>query len=179
MYLWLLRYIKLLFMLNSSLGLTDGNNKAEKPILFRLHYAKTKVQISFAVNAKLTSAFVFATRIVQFLFYLNPKLPVSSHFLCLNSSVCVRNVRKSHCWFSHDAAHMSNAHMSRDMRKPDLCLCENKGADHSAVTAQLISAFDFTTRIVQFLLYLYSKFQDSNLLLRLYTPVCVRPGRKP
>ena len=33
-------------------------------------YAKTKTQISFAVNAKLISAFVFATRIVQFLFYL-------------------------------------------------------------------------------------------------------------
>ena len=32
-------------------------------------YAKTKAQISFAVTAKLISAFVFATRIVQFLFY--------------------------------------------------------------------------------------------------------------
>ena len=30
-------------------------------------YAKTKVQISFAVTAKLISAFVFATRLVQFL----------------------------------------------------------------------------------------------------------------
>ena len=33
-------------------------------------YAKTKAQISFAVTAKLISAFVFATRIVQFLLYL-------------------------------------------------------------------------------------------------------------
>ena len=32
-------------------------------------YAKTKTQISFAVTAKLISAFVFATRIVQSLFY--------------------------------------------------------------------------------------------------------------
>ena len=31
-------------------------------------YAKTKTQISFAVPAKLISAFVFATRIVQPLF---------------------------------------------------------------------------------------------------------------
>ena len=34
-------------------------------------YAKTKAQISFAVAAKLISAFVFTTRIVQFLLYLN------------------------------------------------------------------------------------------------------------
>ena len=34
--------------------------------------AKTIVQISFAVTAKLFSAIVFATRIVQFLFFLNP-----------------------------------------------------------------------------------------------------------
>ena len=44
-------------------------------------YAKTKAQISFAVNAKLISAFVFATRIVQFLFCLNPKLQASSLLL--------------------------------------------------------------------------------------------------
>ena len=35
-------------------------------------YAKTKTQISFAVTAKLISAFVFAIRIVQFLYFLNP-----------------------------------------------------------------------------------------------------------
>ena len=44
-------------------------------------YAKTKAQISFAVTAKLISAFVFATRIVQFLFFLNPKLQASSPLL--------------------------------------------------------------------------------------------------
>ena len=35
-------------------------------------YAKTKAQISFAVTAKLIRAFVFATRIVQSLYFLNP-----------------------------------------------------------------------------------------------------------
>ena len=39
-------------------------------------YAKTKVQTSFAVTAKLISAFVFATWIVQSLFFLNPELQV-------------------------------------------------------------------------------------------------------
>ena len=57
-----------------------------------------------AVTAKLISAFVFTTRIVQFLFYLNPKFQASSSFLCLYRSVCVRPVWKPHCWFSHEAA---------------------------------------------------------------------------
>ena len=67
-------------------------------------YAKTKAQISFAVTAKLISAFVFATRIVQFFYFLNPKFPFSSHLLCLYSPDCVGPVRKPHCWFSHEAA---------------------------------------------------------------------------
>ena len=57
-------------------------------------------------NAKLISVFVFATRIVQFLFYLNPKFQASSSFLCLYRSVCVGPVRKPHCWFSHEAAQL-------------------------------------------------------------------------
>ena len=50
-------------------------------------------------------AFVFATRIVQFLFYLNLKFQASSSFLCF-SVLCVGPVRKPHCWFSHEAAHL-------------------------------------------------------------------------
>ena len=60
------------------------------------------------VTAKLISAFVFATRIVQFLFYLNPKFQDSSSFLCLYSPVCVGPGRKAHCLFSHDVAHIYN-----------------------------------------------------------------------
>ena len=37
------------------------------------------MQISFAVAAKLISAFVFATRIVQSLYFLNPKFQAYSH----------------------------------------------------------------------------------------------------
>ena len=55
---------------------------------------------------QLFSAFVFATRIVQFLFYLNPKFQASSFLLCLYRPVCVVPVRKPHCWFSHEAAHV-------------------------------------------------------------------------
>ena len=52
------------------------------------------MQISFAVTAKLISTFVFATWIVQFLYFLNPKFPVSSHLLWLHSPVCVGPGRK-------------------------------------------------------------------------------------
>ena len=57
-------------------------------------------------NREADHSFVFATWIVQFLFYLYPKFQASSTFLCLCSSVCVRPVRKPHCWFSHEAAHL-------------------------------------------------------------------------
>ena len=66
-------------------------------------YTKTKAQIRVAVTAKLISAFVFATQIVQLPFFLNAKSLASSHLLSLYSSVCVDPVRKPHCWFSHDA----------------------------------------------------------------------------
>ena len=69
-------------------------------------YAKTKAQISFAVTAKLISTFVFTTRIVQCLLYLTPKFQASSLLLCLYRPVCVGPVRKPHCWFSHEAAHL-------------------------------------------------------------------------
>ena len=57
-------------------------------------YAKTKTQISFAVTAKLISAFVSATRIVQSLYFLNPKFQASSHLLWFYSQVCVGPGRK-------------------------------------------------------------------------------------
>ena len=63
-------------------------------------------------NCEADHAFVFATRIVQFLFYLNPKFQASSSFLCLYRSVCVGPGRKPHCWFSHEAAHLSVLHIS-------------------------------------------------------------------
>ena len=55
-------------------------------------------------NRKADHAFVFATQIVYFLFFLNPKFQDSSSSLCLYSPVCVGPVRKPHCWFSHEAA---------------------------------------------------------------------------
>ena len=47
----------------------------------RNEYAKTKAQISFAVNAKLISAFVFAIWIVQSLFFMSMKFQISNLLL--------------------------------------------------------------------------------------------------
>ena len=48
----------------------------------------------FCICAKLISAFVFATRIVQSLFFLNPKFQASRQILLLYSPVCVGLGRK-------------------------------------------------------------------------------------
>ena len=59
--------------------------------------------------------------------------------------------------------------------KPTICIGENKDADQLRVTAKLICAFVFATRIVQFLFYLKPKFQASSSFLCLCRPVCVIP----
>ena len=57
---------------------------------------------------------------------------------------------------------------------------ENKDADQlRGKTAKLISAFVFTTRIVQSLYFLNPNFQASGHLLWMFSPVCNGPGRKP
>ena len=71
------------------------------------------------------------------------------------------------------------SYMSRVMRKPDFTYAKTKAQISCAVTARLISTFVFATQIVQFLLYLYPKCQDSSFLLWMYRPVCVGPGQKP
>ena len=73
------------------------------------------------------------------------------------------------------------------MRRPAFCLCENRDADRlrgnreadQRVTAELVGAFVFATRIVQSLYFLNPKFQASNHLLSQYRLVCVGPGRRP
>ena len=63
------------------------------------------------------------------------------------------------------------------MRKPDFCLCENKGADQlrSNCEADQGLCFHYSDSTTPLL----PKFQASSLLLRLYRPVSVGPGRKP
>ena len=65
------------------------------------------------------------------------------------------------------------------MRKPVFAYAKTKTQISCVVTVQLISAFVFAKWIVQSLFYLNPKFRASSHVLALYSPVCVRPGRKP
>ena len=58
--------------------------------------------------------------------------------------------------------------MSRVMRKPAFCICENKD-----------QRLCFRSQIVQSLYFLNPRFHASSHLLWLYSPVCVGPGQKP
>ena len=55
---------------------------------------------------------------VQFTYFLNQKFPVSSYLLCLYSMVCVRTVRKPHCWFSHVVAHLNESNLVHPATAP-------------------------------------------------------------
>ena len=61
-----------------------------------------------SVSRKLICVFVFATRIVQSLYFLNPKFQASSHLLWLHSPVCVGPGKKSEDEFSHNEAQITN-----------------------------------------------------------------------
>ena len=70
----------------------DGNRAADQLIIV--------TQI-----VQLISAFIFATQIVQSLFFLNPKFQPSSHPLWLCRPVCVGPGRKFQKQFCLDEAH--------------------------------------------------------------------------
>ena len=61
----------------------------DKTVFEHMRYEKTG-----AVTAQLSSTFIFATWIVQSLFYLNPKFQASSHLLWVYIQVCVGPGRK-------------------------------------------------------------------------------------
>ena len=67
--------------------------------------------------------------------------------------------------------------LSRIMRKPDFCPCENKGADQLRSNCEADQRLCF--RHSDSTISLLPKFQAFSPLRRLYRPVCVKPGRKP
>ena len=72
------------------------------------NHAKTKAQISVAVTAILISAFVFATRIVQFLDFLNPEFSASLSIFCDFTARFVLDLIGYHInlLVFHEAAHI-------------------------------------------------------------------------
>ena len=76
-------YLESVYVVCSYIVLNEP--RFEKKRLFA--FVKTKTQISFAVTAKLISAFVFATGIVQLIYFLNLKFQASDCLQWLHSPV--------------------------------------------------------------------------------------------
>ena len=70
-------------------------------------------------------------------------------------------------------------YLSLVMRKPVICICENKNAEQLRGNREADQRIFFATRLEQSLYFLNPKFQASSHLLWLYSLVCVGPGRKP
>ena len=71
------------------------------------------------------------------------------------------NLKGSNINFATNYSEAMN-YLSCLMRKPAICICENKGADQLRGNR----TFVFATRIVQFLFYSNPKFQASSSFLR-------------
>ena len=81
-------------MYAASLSIEDvfkGANEPRREKTSFFAYAKTKTQLSSEADQRL----VFATYIVQSLYFLNTKFQASNHLVWLYSLVCVRPGRKS------------------------------------------------------------------------------------
>ena len=152
------------------------------------------------MQKQLISVFVFPTQMVKSFYFLNPKFQASSHFLLLYSPICVRPGWKSckTAFFVTRVIQKLNKSLINNyiicFKQPATYLriiwallwenrlfayAKTKTQISFAVTAKLISAFVFATRIVQSLFFLNAKFQASSHYLWLYSLVCVGPGRKP
>ena len=59
------------------------------------------------------------------------------------------------------------------MRRPVICICENKGADQLHGNRAADQGLCLPTLIVQSFYFLYPKYKASNHLLWLYSSLCV------
>ena len=79
--------------------------------------------------------------------------------LHIGFSMCIKHGSLCVHYFELTLAHFEYiSNMSLVMRKLAFCICENKEADQLRGNHELISAFVFPTRTVQFLCYLNLRF---------------------
>ena len=83
------------------------------------------------------------------------------------------------CWSTCTLFPVVLFHLSRLMRKPTICICENKDADQLRGNREADQRLCFCYTDSTIPLLLNTKFKASSHLLCLYSPVCVRPVRKP
>ena len=74
--------------------------------------------------------------------------------------------------------HSMQIELSRVVRKPDFCICENKDADQHREADQCL-CFRYMDSTIPLLSTVNPKFQASSHLMWVYSLVCVGPGRKP
>ena len=118
-------------------------------------------------NCEAISAFVFAIRIVQFLYFPNPKCPASNHFLHLYSSVYVSCVRKPHCWFFHEVAQLYEPSETNEINTEPCCgitfLWCIGGLSEDYVTSFLLSKSVLNIIFFFFIIFiLLASFQFTN-----------------
>ena len=75
--------------------------------------------------------------------------------------------------------HSIETDMSRIMRKPSFCICENKDADHLRGYREADQRLCFRYIDSTIPLLSNSEIQASSHLLQLYSLICVGPGPKP
>ena len=141
------------------------------------------MQINFAITAKLINAFVFATRIVQFRFVLNPKFQASSLLLYLYSLAGVGPGQNPNCWFSHAHAHFSVAclihmilmnqtwdqsslqvHLSRLMGKPTMWFPNRSDTNQAAQSQKQARSLKFRIYVEEELYYPSSENKGADQL---------------
>ena len=96
-------------------------SRAMRKLNFCLCENKGADQLRSNCEAELISAFVFATWIIQSLFFLNSKFQASSHLQWLHRPVCVRPGRDPEDQFSHVVARTLAPH-TRKLQKPCVCI---------------------------------------------------------
>ena len=75
--------------------------------------------------------------------------------------------------------YITSKYMSRVVRKPAFCICENKDEDQLRGSREADQRLCFRYTDSSIPLLPTSEIQVSSHLLWLYSPVCVGPGRKP
>ena len=127
------------------------------------------------VTVKLISAFVFATWIVQSLFYLNTKFQVTSHLLALYRFVSdlVGNPEDR---FSHNEAHMDNYHSKRQLKTdcigPSMSRVDLRSLSHDVIEL-FMSRFPSILLqkdiliILQFSEYAYILYEKITIALKI------------
>ena len=103
------------------------SNLMRKPTISK---CETKCVDQLRSNCEAYQRLRFASRIVQYLFFLSPKFQASSHLPCLYSSVSVGPVGKPHGWFSDAAAHFIFTRCAYGADCPCVCTAIASFADY-------------------------------------------------